>query len=76
MSKGRTGGVELIYVPPEYWSFVQATVAAAVGICNDMASQVEAHQRLGAHNAEELLDRMNAQAREVRTLLEMIEAPF
>ncbi len=76
MAKGERGGVELVFVPPDYWSFVQATVSAAIGVCNDMASQVEAHQRLGRYNAEELLDRMNGQAREVRSLLEMIEAPF
>lgn len=76
MSKGERSAVELIFVPPEYWSFVQATVAAAVSVCNDMSSQVEAHQRLGQYNAEELLDQMNAQAREIRKLLEMIEAPF
>lgn len=76
MAKGESGCLDVVFVPPEYWSFVQATVSAAIGICNDMASQVEAHQRLGTYSAEGLLDQMNGQAREVRNLLELIEAPF
>jgi len=76
MSKGKSETTEIIFVPPEYWTLLQATLGEAIGICNDIASQVEAHKRLGLHDANELLDRMNGQAREIRNLLELIETPF
>jgi len=76
MAKGQEQTFDLIYVPPEYWDWLQTTLQRAIGGCNDIASSVEVHQRLGLHSAEKLLDDINGQVREVRKLLEAIEVPF
>lgn len=76
MAKSGEQPVEVIYVPPEYWDQLQATLQLAVDGCNDIASSVEAHQRLGMHDAEQLLDQINGQVREIRKLLEAVEVPF
>lgn len=76
MAKTREQPVEVIYVPPEYWDQLQATLQLAIDGCNDIASSVEAHQRLGMHDAEKLLDQINGQVREIRKLLEAVEVPF
>lgn len=76
MAQGGNGTITTVIVPPEYWDLLEETLLEAIGGCNDIASSVEAHQRLGLHNAEQLLDRINGQVREVRKLLEAIEVPF
>jgi len=76
MAKGKEQQVEVIYIPPEYWDLLQETLQYAIGGCNDIASSVEAHQRLGLYSAKQLLDDINGQVREVRKLLEAIEVPF
>lgn len=68
--------VHVVLPHPAYWDLLQRSLDQVVAICNDMASQVEAHQRLGLHSAEQLLDRMNAQAREIRKLIEAVQCPF
>lgn len=76
MARSGNGHTTTVIVDPEYWDLLQETLLLAIGRCNDIASSVEAHQRLGLHNAEQLLDQINGQAREVRKLLEAIEVPF
>jgi hypothetical protein len=76
MARSGEQRTEMIFVPPEYWDLLQETLMRAIGGCNDIASSVEAHQRLGLHDAERLLDQINGQVREVRKLLELIEVPF
>jgi len=76
MKQGNGSNAAMIAAPPEYWSLLQETLLLAIGRCNDIASQVEAHQRLGRYGAEQLLDRINGQVREMRNLLEAVEVPF
>ena len=76
MAKTDTGRLEVIMVDQSWWELLQATLEQAVALHNDIASQIEAHQRYGLHNAEELLDRINGEVREARKLLELIEVPF
>lgn len=76
MAKSGNGHSVMVLVPPDYWSLLQETLLLAIGGCNDIAASVEAHQRLGMHDAEQLLDQINGQARELRKLLEAIEVPF
>lgn len=67
---------EKITVPPEYWTLLQSTLEAVVARHNDIASQIEAHQRLGKYDAERLLDQINGEVREARQLLEAILVPI
>lgn len=76
MSKGNGGSLSVVMVPPEFWDLLQETLIEAIGGCNDIALQVEAHQRLGLYEAKQLLDQINGKARDVRKLLEAIEVPF
>lgn len=76
MATGGNGRIASTIVDPEYWGLLQETLLLAIGGCNDIASSVEAHQRLGLHDAELLLDQINGQVREVRKLLEAVEIPF
>lgn len=68
--------ISMVLPHPAYWDLLQRSLADAIGVCNDIASQVEAHQRLGLHDAERLLDQINGEAREIRKLLEAVQIPF
>jgi len=76
MARGENGQLEIIIVDQDWWKLLQSTLEQAVALQNDIASQIEAHQRLGLYSAEDLLDRINGEVREARKLLEAIEVPF
>lgn len=76
MAQSRNGHHQALLLPPEYWDLLQSTLVIAISGCNDIAAAVEAHQRLGKYDAEQLLDKLNGDVREIRKLLEIIEVPF
>lgn len=59
-----------------FWREWQDTLAAAIGVCQELASAIDRHQLGDGSNAEELLDRSNARARNIRHMLEALRVPF
>jgi len=59
-----------------WWSEMQESLQAAVEGCNHITGLINAHQHKGKYNAEELLDHIEADIREVRKLIEAAITPF
>jgi len=55
---------------------MQESLQAAVEGCNHITGLINAHQHKGKYKAEDLLDHIEADIREVRKLIEAAITPF
>lgn len=60
----------------EWWNRLQATINATIDTCVGLTSQIANHQINGAYDAEELLDRIEGQLRDLRRNVEAVQIPF
>jgi len=73
-SKGITGGD--VRVSGDWWTEMQESMQAAIEGCNHITSLITAHQYKGKYDAEQLLDHIEADIREIRKLVETAVTPF
>jgi len=65
-----------VMMSADWWAGMRKGIEAAIADCNDIAAAVEAHQRSGKYDAEELLDLINGWSRNARKHLEIVLPPF
>jgi len=73
-SSGITGGD--VHISGGWWSEMQESLEAAVEGCNHITGLIAAHQHHGKYKAEQLIDHIEADIREVRKLIEAAITPF
>lgn len=66
----------MVRVSPEWWETLQVDLKDAVDYCNDVTAAIAAHRHAGKYDAEELLDRIDGDIRQIRKLLETKITPI
>jgi len=57
----------------DYWQTMRSTLEAAIDRCNSVTSAIAAHEHAGKYAANDLLDTIDGDIRDIRKLLERIE---
>jgi flagellar hook-associated protein FlgK len=76
MKRKQEPSSEKVLVSPAWWNSVQTDLQDAIADCNKITSSIAAHQIEGKHDAEELLDRIDGQVRQIRKLIEANVTPI
>jgi hypothetical protein len=73
-SNGVTAGD--VTISGGWWSEMQESLQGAVDGCNHITGLIAAHQYEGKYKAEQLLDHIERDIREIRKLVEAAITPF
>jgi len=65
-----------LLVNAEWWDSTQADLRNAVEECNTITGAIVAHQHFGKYEAEELIDRIEGEIRQIRKLIEAAIMPI
>lgn len=74
LEPSKHGGTVLI--PSADWARFQVELDEAVELCIDMVAQIANHRINGKYDAEDLLEMIEGQTREIRRLIERLVTPF
>lgn len=73
-SNGIAGGK--VIVCGNWWAEHQDDLRTVVNALNDITGAIAAHQRLGKYEAEELIDNIDGDIRDIRMILEAAITPI